>query len=140
MTYLLRLGVEAIWYYKETRYPYKLARKFSSIMYSTPPLERLREEHKKIEEELQRLTDQKRKVDDFFSSIIEEERKLIEEIRKCRDPYEYSKMDIRLNRISRSRKEVQTEKEETERKIRGLEEELIRIRKRVQYLNPRSQL
>jgi len=111
--------------------------KFDLLMSSTLPIERLKEEYGKIEEELQRLRDQKKKVDERFSSIFEEERKLVEAMRKSRDPYEYDRMDARLNLISRSRREVETEKGEVERKIRGYEEELSRIAKRIEYLKPR---
>ncbi len=107
-------------------------------MSSPLPLERLKEERKRIEEELLGLRGQKKKIDEKFSSVLEEEKKLIEEMHKCRDIYEYNKMDVRLNRISRSRREVQSEKEETERKIRGYEEELDRVRRRIEYLKPRS--
>jgi len=100
-------------------------------------LEKLKEERKRIEEELQRLKDQKKQTDERLSSILEEEKRLLEELRKCRDPYQYNRLDIRLNMISRSRKEVESEKEEIERKIRGYEEELNRIQKRIEYLTPR---
>ena len=106
-------------------------------MSSSLPLERLNEQYRKVEEELQRLRDQKKSVDEKFSSILEEEKNLVEEMRKCRDPYQYSKMDARLNIISRSRREVESEKEKVERKIRGYEEELVRIGKRIGYLKPR---
>lgn len=107
-------------------------------MSSSIPLERLKEEHREIEEQLRQLQDRKENVDEKFSSILEEEERLVEEMRKCRDPYEYSKMDIRVSRVSRSRREVQSEKEEIERKIRGYKEELDRVRKRIEYLKPRS--
>ncbi len=106
-------------------------------MSSLHPLERLKEEYTKIEEELQRLRDQKKIVDEKYSSIMGEQKKLVEDMRKCRDPYEYNKIDARLNLISRSRREVESEKQEIERKIRGYEEELNRIGKRIEYLKPR---
>lgn len=108
-------------------------------MSSLHPLERLREDQRKIEEELRQLRDQKKEIDGRFSSILEEENKLVEELRKCRDSYEYNKIEMRLNMVSRSRKEVESEREASERKIRGYEEELSRIKKRIEYLKPRSQ-
>jgi len=106
-------------------------------MSSLPPLERLKEEYRKTLEELQRLQDQKKKTDEKYSSVLEEEKKLIEEMRRCRDPYQYSRMDIRLSTMSHLRRELESEKEEVERKIRGYEEELSRIGKRIGYLRPR---
>ena len=107
------------------------------LVSSLLPLERLKEEYRKTREELERLQDQKRNTDEKYSSVLEEEKKLIEEMRRCRDPYQYSRMDIRLSTMSHLRRELESEKEEVERKIRGYEEELSRIGKRIGYLRPR---
>jgi len=106
-------------------------------MSSLPPLERLKQEYRKIEEELQRLRDKKKQTDEKYSSILEEEKKLAEEMRRCRDPYQYNRMEVRLSAISRSRRELESEKEDVERKIRGYEEELDRIGKKIGYLRPK---
>ncbi|MFQ6095411.1 MAG: hypothetical protein ACE5NN_04645 [Candidatus Bathyarchaeia archaeon] len=98
---------------------------------------KLKEECKRIEEELRCLRDQKKKVDERLSSILQEENRFLEELRKCRDSYQYGRIDLRLNMISRSKKEMESEKEEIERKIRGYEEELIRIQRRIEYLTPK---
>jgi len=58
-------------------------------------------------------------------------------MRKSRDPYQYSRIDLRLNTVSRSRKETESEKEEIDRKIRGYEEELSQIKRRIGYLTPK---
>ena len=106
-------------------------------MSTSVTLEKLREEQKKIEKELQGLRDRKKKIDDDLSSILSEENRLLEELRKCRDPYQYNRLDLRLNSITRSRKELESEREEIERKIRGYKEELNKIRRRIEYLTPR---
>ena len=100
-------------------------------------LGKLREECKRIEEKLKELRDQKKKVDEKLSSILQKEKRFLEELRKCRDPYQYNRIDLRLNMISRSRKETESEKEGIERKIRGYEEELTRIQRRIEYLTPK---
>jgi len=105
-------------------------------MSSQHPFDRLKDEHRKIEEELERLREEKKRIDQTFSSIMEEERRLIEDLRRCRDAYEYSRMEMRLNMVSRSRREAETEKNAIERKIRGYEVDLGRIGKRIAYLKP----
>jgi len=107
-------------------------------MSSVHPLEKLKEDYVKIEEELQRLREQKKVLDEKFSSALGEEKKITEEMRKVRDPYQYNKMDMRLNMVSRSRREAESQREENERKIRGYEEELKIIKKRIEYLKPKS--
>jgi len=43
-----------------------------------------------------------------------------------------------LNVISNQRRTVEQEKNEIEKKIRGYEEELERIRRRIEYLTPKG--
>jgi len=97
----------------------------------------MREEYRRIEEELKQLRNQKEKADQRFSSLLKEEEQLVEDMRKSRDRYQYSRIDLRLSTVARSRKEAQSEKEEIERKIRGYEEELSQIKRRIEYLTPK---
>ncbi len=102
------------------------------------PLEELKEQHKRILEDLKQLEKEKKAVEREMSSIIQEEKDLIERLRTCRDPYEYSKIDMRLNTISSSRREIEARKAEIERKIRGYRGELESVERRIEYLKPRS--
>jgi len=97
----------------------------------------MREEYRRIEEELKQLRNQKEKADQRFSSLLKEEEQLVEDMRKSRDRYQYSRIDLRLSTVARSRKEAQSDKEEIERKIRGYEEELSQIKRRIEYLTPK---
>jgi len=97
----------------------------------------MREEYRRIEEELKQLRNQKEKAYQRFSSLLKEEEQLVEDMRKSRDRYQYSRIDLRLSTVARSRKEAQSEKEEIERKIRGYEEELSQIKRRIEYLTPK---
>ena len=106
-------------------------------MSTSVPLQKLREEYRRIEEELKQLRDKREKVDQRFSSLLKEEKQLVEDMRRSRDRYQYSRIDLRLNTVSRSRKETESEKEEVERKIRGYEEELSQIKRRIEYLTPK---
>ena len=106
-------------------------------MSTSVPLQKLREEYRRIEEELKQLRDKREKVDQRFSSLLREEKQLVEDMRRSRDRYQYSRIDLRLNTVSRSRKETESEKEEVERKIRGYEEELSQIKRRIEYLTPK---
>jgi len=106
-------------------------------MSTSVPLQKLREEYRRIEEELKQLRDKREKVDQRFSSLLREEKQLVEDMRRSRDRYQYSRIDLRLNTVSRSRKEAESEKEEVERKIRGYEEELSQIKRRIEYLTPK---
>lgn len=106
-------------------------------MSTSVPLQKLREECRRIEEELRQLRNQKEKADQRFSSLLKEEKQLIEDMRRSRDRYQYSRIDLRLSTVARSRKEAQSEKEEIERKIRGYEEELSKIKRRIEYLTPK---
>ncbi|MFB0504238.1 MAG: hypothetical protein ACETWE_10425 [Candidatus Bathyarchaeia archaeon] len=106
-------------------------------MSTSVPLQKLREEYRRIEEELKQLRDKREKVDQRFSSLLREEKQLVEDMRRSRDRYQYSRIDLRLNTVSRSRKEAESEKEEIERKIRGYEEELSQIKRRIEYLTPK---
>ena len=106
-------------------------------MSTSVPLQKLREEYRRIEEELKQLRDKREKVDQRFSSLLKEEKQLVEDMRRSRDRYQYSRIDLRLNTVSRSRKEAESEKEEVERKIRGYEEELSQIKRRIEYLTPK---
>ncbi|MDH5440774.1 MAG: hypothetical protein OEZ48_10125 [Candidatus Bathyarchaeota archaeon] len=106
-------------------------------MSTSVPLQKLREEYRRIEEELKQLRNKREKVDQRFSSLLKEEKQLVEDMRRSRDRYQYSRIDLRLNTVSRSRKETESEKEEVERKIRGYEEELSQIKRRIEYLTPK---
>ena len=102
------------------------------------PIEELKEERKKVEEALHKLEEEKKNIDEEYASILEEEKKVYEQMRRCRDAYQYSRLEIRLNMIMRNRKEVEARKEEVERRIRGYKEDLARIEKRIQYLTPKK--
>jgi len=99
--------------------------------------ERLKAEKKKIEEELMRLKPEKTGIQEKLSSILNEEERLIKELRECRDAYKYNKIDVRLNMISRSRREINSENEGLERRVRGLTEDLEKITRKIQYLKPK---
>jgi chromosome segregation ATPase len=106
-------------------------------MSTSVPLQKLRQEYRRIEGELKQLRDQKEKVDERFSSLLKEEKQLVEDMRKSRDPYQYSRIDLRLSTVARSRKGAESEKLEIDRKIRGYEEELSQIKRRIEYLTPK---
>ncbi|MCW4027387.1 MAG: hypothetical protein NWE76_07900 [Candidatus Bathyarchaeota archaeon] len=106
-------------------------------MSTTPTVEKLRKEQKKIEDALEELEDHKKKVDEKYASVLAEENKLHEDFRKCRDTYEYSQLEIRLNRVSRRRREIETEKQATDRKIIGYNEELKKVKARIEYMKPK---
>lgn len=101
-------------------------------------IEKLRREREKITKELNILEVQKKEIDDKLQSVLKEEETLLDRMRRCRDPYEYNKIDVRLNTISRSRRQIEAKKEEIERRIRGYKEELTRIEKRIGYLTPKK--
>ncbi|MBS7653727.1 MAG: hypothetical protein QXR06_00485 [Candidatus Bathyarchaeia archaeon] len=91
-----------------------------------------------IDKTLAHLEAQRGEIEEKYSAILDEENKIIEEMRKCRDPYKYSQLEIKFNAISRRRREMESRKNEIERKIRGCAEEKSRIQMRIEYLKPKS--
>ncbi len=100
----------------------------------------LREEQKKIEALLADLEAQKKAVDAKFATVMDEENKLYDELRKCRDVQLYNKLQIQLNASSRRRKEVEAKKQETDRKIRGYQDELEKVKAKIEYMKPKGEL
>lgn len=109
-------------------------------MSTTSALMKLRKEKEKIEESLKVLEVQKKKIDQKYASVMEEENKIHEELRKCRDAYQYSRLEIRVNTLSRRRKDVEVKKQEIDRKIRGHQEELEKVKSRIDYMRPKGKL
>jgi len=104
-------------------------------------LAELKEKRKKVEEDLKKLEAQLKEVEERYSSILKEEKRLYEELRKYRssgDLYGYNRIEMRLNVVSRSRREIENLKAETERRIRGYREDLVRIDKRIEFLKPKE--
>jgi len=89
----------------------------------------LRQQQKRIEKSLDELREQKKKIDEKYSSIMEEENKIYDEIRRCRDMYKYDRLQMRLNVVSNQRKAVEQKRQEVEKKIRGYEAELEKIKR-----------
>jgi len=106
-------------------------------MSTTPTVEKLRQDQKKIEDSLKELESRKKKVDEKYASVLEEENKLHEEFRKCRNTYEYSQLEIKINRIARRRREIESEKKVIDRKFRGYREELEKVKARIEYMKPK---
>jgi predicted nucleic acid-binding Zn-ribbon protein len=109
-------------------------------MSTTPAIEKLKQDQKKIEESLKGLENQKREVEEKYTSVSDEENKILGEMRQCRDAYQYSQLEIRLHPVSRRRREIETRKQAVERKIRGYQEELAKIKARIEYLRPKGKL
>ncbi len=101
---------------------------------------KLREEQKTVENLLIDLETQKKTIDTKYTSVLEEENKIYEELRKCRDAQQYDKLQIQINTVSRRRKELEARKQETERKIRGFQEQLEKIKTRIEYMKPKGEL
>jgi chromosome segregation ATPase len=100
----------------------------------------LREEQKKIEELLVELEAKKKTVDAKYASVMDEENKVYDELRKCRDVQLYNKLQIQLNACSRHRKEVEAKKQETDRKKRGYQDELEKVKAKIEYMKPKGEL
>jgi chromosome segregation ATPase len=100
----------------------------------------LRKEEKRIVELLVDLEAQSKIVDGKYTSVMGEENKVYGELLKCRDAQQYNKLQVQLNAISRRRKEVEAEKQEIERKIRGHQEELEKVKAKIEYMKPKGQL
>lgn len=105
-------------------------------MSTTLIITNLREEQKKIEKILEELDQQKKTVDKRYALAIEEENKVYEELRKCRDMVQYDKLQIRINAITRRRKQVEAGKQEVDRRLRGYQDELKHVRARINYMKP----
>jgi len=106
-------------------------------MSSIAVIAELRQQQKKIEKAIEELKEEKKKIDEKYSSIVEEENKIYDEMRQCRDMYKYDRLQMRLHVISNQRKAVEQKKQEIEKKIRGHEEELEKIKRRIEYLKPK---
>jgi chromosome segregation ATPase len=106
-------------------------------MSQTTILEKLKEELRMINETLAQLEAQRREIEEAYLTILDEENKIIEEMRKCRDPYKYGQLEIKFNAVSRRRRELESRKTEIERKMRGCAEEKSRIQMRIEYLKPK---
>jgi len=100
-------------------------------------LEKLKEEQKKVKEALSQLESQKAEIQEKFLSVLKDEENLAKQLRECRDPYKYGQIEMRLNTISRSRREIESQKEELERKNRGFKDDLAKIEGRIEYLKPK---
>ncbi len=105
----------------------------------TVVLERLKEERRKLEEAIRQLEDQKKEIDRNYEAILQEEKKIYDQLRTCRDAYQYSRLEMRLSMIANTRREWEAKKEETDRKLRGYREELAKILRRIEYLKPKTQ-
>jgi hypothetical protein len=103
-------------------------------------LSKLKEKQKKIKEILEELKKQETEVENELSSQLQKEKKIHEELRKCRDMYLYSRLEMRLSSTSRKRKIVDEKKQAILRKIRGHEEEFEKTRKRIKYMKPKGEL
>ncbi|MEM2130230.1 MAG: hypothetical protein QXZ70_06500 [Candidatus Bathyarchaeia archaeon] len=101
---------------------------------------KLREEQKTIETLLNNLVAQKKIIDTRYSMVLEEENKIYEEMRKCRDAQQYDKLQIQINTVSRQRKDLEAKKQETERKIRGFQDQLEKIKTKIEYMKPKGEL
>jgi chromosome segregation ATPase len=100
----------------------------------------LKEEEKRIVEMLSELEAQRKIVEGKYTSVMDEENKVYGELLKCRDAQQYNKLQVQLNTISRRRKEVEANKQEIERKIRGHQDELEKVKAKIEYLKPRGEL
>ena len=101
---------------------------------------KLREEQKSIEDLLVELEPQKTAIDEKYASVMEEENKVYEELLKCRDTQQYNKLQIQINTVSRLRKEVEARKQEIDRKIRGYQDELEKVKAKIEYMKPKGEL
>jgi len=106
----------------------------------TAAIEKLKQDQKKIEDSLKELEDQWKEVEKRYSSALDEENKIHQELRQCRDSYEYSQLELRLYPVSRRRKDLENEKQAIERRIRGHQEELVKIKARIEYMQPKGEL
>ena len=109
-------------------------------MSTTLALMKLKEDQRKIKESLKDLETQKKEIDDKYFTVLNEENKLHKELRECRDTYQYSQLEIRINSITKRRREVESQKQELERKVRGYQEELEKINARIEYMKPKGEL
>lgn len=109
-------------------------------MSTTTAIERLRQEQRNIEESLKELEAQKKEIDAKYAAVVDEENRIHEELRRCRDPYQYSQLEMRLFPIRRRRGEIEAEKTALERKIRGFQEELEKVKARIEYMRPKGDL
>ncbi len=104
-------------------------------------LAELKEKRKWVEKELEELQVKMKEILQKYNEILQEEKRLYEELRKCQrkgDFYAYSRIEMRLNVVSRNRREIENLKAETERRIKGYKEDLERIDKRIEFLKPRE--
>jgi predicted nucleic acid-binding Zn-ribbon protein len=109
-------------------------------MSTTSTIAKLREEQKKIEKLLEELEQQKKTVDKQYASAMEDENKVYEELRKCRDTVQYNKLQIRVNAVTRRRKQVEAKKQEVDRRLRGYRDELEKVKARIEYMKPKGDL
>ena len=104
-----------------------------SSTYLITELERQREE---LEKALENLKEQKTKIDREYFSLKKEEDKIYEKIRQCRDNYQFDSLQMRLNVVATQRKSIERKRSEIEKKIRGYENEIEKIKQRINYLKP----
>lgn len=107
-------------------------------MSSSYIISELRQQKEKIEKKIEELREQKKRIDERYASIKEEENKIYDEIRQCRDMYKYDRLQMRLNVIANQRRAIEQQKQEIEKKLLGHEEELERIKRRIEYMKPRG--
>jgi chromosome segregation ATPase len=109
-------------------------------MSTTSTIAELKEEQKRIVELLVELETQRKIVDGKYTSVMDEENKVYDELLKCRDVQQYNILQVHLNTISGRRKEVEAKKQEIERKIRGHQDELEKVKAKIEYMRPRGEL
>ncbi|MCD6592709.1 hypothetical protein J7L00_01285 [Candidatus Bathyarchaeota archaeon] len=105
-------------------------------MSSTYLIAELKQQQEKLEKTLENLKEQKTKIDEEYLSFKKEEDKIYEEIRRCRDMYQFDKLQMRLNVVATQRKATEQKLSEIEKKIRGYENELKKIKEKINYLKP----
>jgi len=103
-------------------------------------IDKMRQDQRRIEEILLGLEAQKKEIDEKYNAVLEEENMALDELRRCRDQVQYTRLDMKLNMVSRRRREMDPQKQAIERKIRGHREELERIKARIGYMTPKGGL
>jgi predicted nucleic acid-binding Zn-ribbon protein len=109
-------------------------------MSTTETVAKLKEEQNKIEKLLEELEQQKKTIDKQYAAAMEDENKVYEELRKCRDTVQYNRLQIHMNAVSRRRKQFEAKKQEVERRLRGYQDELERVKARIDYMKPKGNL
>ena len=101
-------------------------------------LEELKKESREVEEELRRLEEQKEQVDREYSKVEAQEDEIYSQLYKCRDPYEYGRIETRLNSVRGTKSGIEQKRQELEQKLRGYRTELEKLKEKIDYLTPRK--